>query len=152
MSVLRPSHEHSFMQVAEVLAQRSTCARRKVGAVLVNDYHHIIGTGYNGVARGMDHCHYNYCGGQHYPSGQGLEACLAIHAEQNALMQCHNVMEISAIYVTTSPCMHCLKMLLNTGCKMIYYKTLYDDKSLDLWTSFRGKYAHRVDYDLDPQV
>lgn len=131
----------TMMTVAEVMARRSTCIRRGVGCVLVNDRHHVIATGYNGVAAGMPHCNekgifrevsldveevYPYaCEGAFEPSGTALDKCQAIHAEQNALLQCRDVYSIYAIYSTTFPCIHCLKLLMNTSCKIIYYKEEY---------------------------
>lgn len=123
----RLSKNNYFIKIAELVAKRSTCKRRSVGAVLVNSHSHILATGYNGVPRGMDHCIENPCPGANLPSGQGLDLCQAIHAEQNALLQCKNVDEIEAIYTTTFPCMHCLKLLTNTSCKLIYFKEPYGD-------------------------
>lgn len=142
MMTSRPTRSESFLDIAYVLAQRSTCVRRRVGAVLTDAYTHIIGTGYNGVPKGYKHCIDQPCGGHTHSSGKGLESCLAIHAEQNALMQCPDVMKIDAIYVTTSPCMHCMKMLLNTSCQCIVYSELYDLAPLDLWHQFGRLSAH----------
>lgn len=152
MEMLRPSRIESFLEIADVLARRSTCIRRGVGAVLVDKYHHIIGTGYNGVPRGIDHCISKPCGGHNHPSGEGLEDCLAIHAEQNALMQCPDVMEIDTLYVTTSPCMHCIKMLLNTNCRVIVFRDEYSKQALDLWASFGRQYHHVVKSDLGTKI
>lgn len=124
-----------FMEMAVVLSQLSTCSRRKVGAILVDANHHIIGSGYNGVPKKLPHCTDIQCGGENFPSGQGLDVCQAIHAEQNALMQCPDVMKIDRIYVTTFPCTHCIKMLLNTGCKSIYYREPYSTVSEHIWKS-----------------
>lgn len=68
------------------------------------------------------------------PSGTGLAACQAIHAEQNALLQCRNITEIEACYCTASPCVHCLRMLLNTSCRRIIFAEEYPHpESKDLW-------------------
>lgn len=124
------------LHIASIIATRTTCIRRGVGCVLVNARGEILSTGYNGVASGQPHCSDNlgkHCSGSSAKTGENLEGCQAIHAEQNALMQCANVQEIEAAYVTASPCMHCMKMLLNTSCKHIYALEVYDDKALDLW-------------------
>lgn len=110
----------AFMAVAQILSSLGTCARRKVGAVLVNRRHHIIATGYNGVAAGYVHCEGDHtCEAARMQSGEGLELCEAIHAEQNALLQCKDVYDIDIIYVTTPPCLHCVKLLMNTSCRVI---------------------------------
>lgn len=74
------------------------------------------------------------CPGAAAPSGEKLDACEAIHAEQNALLQCRDVWAIDTAYVTCSPCVHCAKLLLNTGCARIVYGTSYDERALELWS------------------
>lgn len=123
---MRISSKECFMTIAFTLARRSSCVRRHVGCVLVDQNNHIIGTGYNGGPRGAPHCidDGSTCPGVGFASGEGLNRCEAIHAEQNALMQCKDVMAIHTIYTTTFPCEHCFKMIANTGCQQLYY---YDD-------------------------
>lgn len=135
MVITRPSIDTVMMQVARVMSYRSTCARRRVGCVLVNDMNHVVATGYNGVAAGQPHCIEKNCPGAQAPSGQGLDMCEAIHAEANALLQCGNVYDISAAYCTTAPCVHCVKLLMNTGCMNIYFKEDYphSKQSKSLW-------------------
>lgn len=142
---MRPTKDEYFLNIAKVVATRSTCIRRKVGAVLVSHLGHIIGTGYNGVAEGMPHCIDEPCEGSDAPSGKSLDMCLAIHAEQNALLQCHDVRSIDTIYCTASPCITCVKLLLNTSCKRIVFDEEYPHteskhiwvKSNRLWISSR---------------
>jgi dCMP deaminase len=97
--------------------------------VLVDENKHIMATGYNGVPAGMDHCLDTPCGGHFSASGQGLDKCHAIHAEQNALMQCSDIHRIHSIYVTTFPCIHCAKMIMNTSVKYLYYGEEYEHGS-----------------------
>lgn len=134
---IRPSKDNVMMEVARILSLRGTCARRMVGCVLTNHLGHILATGYNGVARGRDHCIEFPCLGAKHQSGQGLELCEAIHAEQNALLQCSDVQEIETCYTTTSPCAHCVKLLLNTSCNRIYYYEDYSDsqRCANIWMS-----------------
>lgn len=140
------------MELAQTTAKRSTCLRRHVGCVLLNERGHVLATGYNGVAAGLPHCNATQleikafverygmneawaehevtdyphaCGGHDSPSGTNLDACQAIHAEQNALLQCRNAWEIHTAYVTVSPCMTCVKMLLNTSCQRIVFAEQY---------------------------
>ena len=122
----RPTIAKTFLEVANVLSKRSTCARRRVGCVLVNNRNHILATGYNGVAPGQSHCIDTPCAGAQLPSGVGHDICEAVHAEQNALLQCSNVYDIEICYTTTAPCMACTKLLLNTSCKSIIFAKAYD--------------------------
>lgn len=117
----RPSKPQTFLRMARTLSEQSTCARRQVGVIMTDHMHQIIASGYNGVAHGARHCIDKPCPGAGQPSGMALDMCEAIHAEQNALMQCKDVMSLQSVYCTTSPCMHCLKMLINTNAVHIYY-------------------------------
>lgn len=128
----RPSSHATFMDIARTLAKRATCSRRQVGCVLVDKYNHIIGSGYNGVGKGLDHCTETPCPGAKLQSGSGLDICQAIHAEQNALLQCRDVQSIHVAYTTTSPCLHCAKLFLNTGVKLIVFDELYDAEAVRL--------------------
>lgn len=131
----------TFLKIAQELSMLSTCHRRQVGAVLTDKHYHIIGSGYNGVPIGAIHCTDEPCGGANKPSGEGLGLCLAIHAEQNALMQCKNMHDIHTLYVTTSPCEHCIKMLMNTSCKYIVYHHEYPHKRVfDMWSRHGGEW------------
>lgn len=149
---MRPSRDTWAMGLAVVTAQRATCLRRAVGCVLLNRRGHVLSTGYNGVASGQPHCnsigwtddgvgdgsisHPHACSGAHAPSGTNLEGCQAIHAEQNALLQCRDVYSIDTAYVTASPCMTCVKLLLNTSCQRVVYLEEYPHSTArDLWVS-----------------
>jgi dCMP deaminase len=114
-----------YIQMAQLVARRASCRRRQVGCVLVNENGHVLSTGYNGPARGVPNCTEHPCPGATYSSGEGLDLCEAIHAEQNALLQCHDVNLIDTCYVTTEPCAHCAKLLLNTGCQWVIYDEPY---------------------------
>ena len=114
-----------YMEMALVLSKLSTCVRRNVGCIIVDQNSHILATGYNGVPRGHSHCTDSPCGGAGYASGLSLNLCEAIHAEQNALIQCKDSMAVHTIYTTTFPCEHCLKMIANTGCKRVFYSSDY---------------------------
>jgi dCMP deaminase len=139
------------MSLVQETARRSTCLRRQVGCVLLNERGHVLATGYNGVAAGLPHCNEvtyasgiphepleygNSCLGAKAPSGQQLDGCQAIHAEQNALLQCKDVYEIHTAYVSASPCMTCVKLLLNTSCQCVVFKEEYPHaEAHKLWTS-----------------
>lgn len=132
----RPSFDKIWIEVAQVISKRATCSRRRVGAVLTDRNGIALATGYNGTARGDNHCLVAPCEGATLPSGTGLDRCRAVHAEQNALMACSDVWKIHTCYTTTSPCLHCIKMLLNTSCQRIVFLEEYPHSdSKTLWTS-----------------
>jgi len=132
---MRDSRNQYFLKIAQLVATRSTCPRRSVGCVIINPYGHIKGTGYNGVPKGFPHCIHTPCGGQDEESGMNLNFCMATHAEQNALLQCDNTMEIDTIYLTTAPCITCAKLIANTSCKTVIYSEGYADQSgIDMLT------------------
>jgi len=122
---IRPSKMMTFTRMADVLAEQSTCRRRQVGCILVDAGHHVLAVGYNGVAKGMPHCLDEPCAGAGSKSGEDLVLCLAIHAEQNALIRCKEPNMIRTCYTNVEPCMHCLKMLLNTSCQRIVFLQPY---------------------------
>lgn len=136
---MRPTRDQWAMDLAVVTAQRATCLRRQVGCVLLNSRGHVLATGYNGVAAGLEHCNQEdplkpgtfpfACEGARAPSGTELDACGAIHAEQNAMLQCANVYDIHTAYVTASPCVTCTKLLLNTSCRRIVFVAEYPHAS-----------------------
>jgi len=119
------------MEVARVVAKRSTCLRRQVGAVLVRD-NHILATGYNGAPAGLEHCLDTGCLREQMgiPSGERHELCRAIHAEQNVIIQAalHGVTTAgSTVYVTCQPCFICAKMLINAGIVRVVCEGPYTD-------------------------
>ncbi len=127
----RPSWDDYFMQIVEDVATRSTCRRRKVGAILVKDKR-IIATGYNGGPTGLAHCLEIGCLREQLgiPSGQQHELCRGVHAEQNAIIQAARYgvhTNGSVLYCTTQPCVQCTKMLLNAGVKEIVFREGYPD-------------------------
>ncbi|MGE4271768.1 MAG: cytidine/deoxycytidylate deaminase family protein [Desulfitobacterium sp.] len=135
----RPSWDEYFMQMAQVVAGRSTCLRRQVGAVIVKDKQ-ILSTGYNGSPSGLSHCAEKGCLRQQLgiPSGERAEICRAVHAEQNALVQAakHGVVINGAdIYTTVQPCVLCTKLLINAGIERVFYLYPYPDSlALELAT------------------
>lgn len=128
----RPSWDEYFLEMAQLVAKRSTCLRRSVGAVLVRDKR-ILATGYNGAPSGLKHCIEIGCLRQKLkiPSGERHELCRALHAEQNALIQAslHGIsVKGATLYATTQPCVICAKMLVNSGMKEIVITQGYPDK------------------------
>ncbi len=130
-SMKRPGWNQYFMQISKLVATRSTCMRRQVGALLVKEKN-ILATGYNGVPSGITHCDVTGCLRDQLkvPSGERHELCRGLHAEQNAIIQAarHGVnIDGSTLYCTDSPCSICSKMLINAGVQNIVYGRGYPD-------------------------
>ncbi len=127
----RPSWHEYFMRICELVSSRSTCTRRKVGAVLVKEKR-ILCSGYNGAPAKVPHCRVTGCLREqlNVPSGEKHELCRGVHAEQNAIIQAayHGIqVNGSVLYCTNQPCSICAKMIINAGIKTVYYKDVYDD-------------------------
>jgi dCMP deaminase len=127
----RPSWDEYFMKLAWLVAERSTCERHHVGAIIVEDKR-ILTTGYNGAASGTKDCLSLGClrNVMNIPSGQRHEICRAIHAEQNAIIQggYHGInIKSSTLYCTHSPCVLCAKMIVNAGIKKVVADIGYPD-------------------------
>ena len=129
---MRPSWDKYFMDIATLVASRSTCLRRKVGACVVRD-RRILSTGYNGAPSGITHCEDIGCLRERLkvPSGERHELCRGLHAEQNAIIQAAKIgvsLENAVIYITNHPCFICAKMIINSGIKKVVYRDGYPDK------------------------
>ena len=127
----RPSWETYFMDITALVAKRSTCLRRAVGAIIVKDKQ-ILSTGYNGAPSNVRHCREVGCLREklNVPSGQRHELCRGIHAEQNAIIQAafHGVsVRDASLFCTNQPCSICAKMIINAGIQKIYYRSGYAD-------------------------
>lgn len=141
----RKSHDDYFLEMLALVASRSTCQRRAVGAIIVDADHHILATGYNGVPRGFLHCGQSAtskleipewktvatitmidrngklpleCTGASDASGD-TRRCLAVHAEANAILQCQRLDLARTIYVTATPCWECAKLIANTSIQRV---------------------------------
>ena len=127
----RKSWDGYFMSIARLVAQRSTCLRRQVGAVIVKNKR-ILATGYNGAPSGIIHCSENGCLRKQLkiPPGERHEICRGIHAEQNAIIQAATFgvnISNAVIYTTHQPCFICTKMIINAHISHIYYIDEYPD-------------------------
>ncbi len=128
----RPNWDEYFLEIARIVARRSTCLRRKVGALIVKD-RRILATGYNGTPSKIKHCAEVGCLRRRLkvPSGERHELCRGLHAEQNVLLQAalYGVsLRESTLYVTNQPCIICAKMIINAGIKGIVISGGYPDK------------------------
>lgn len=115
----RPSWDEYFMEIAQVVALRSNCVKRKVAAVITLD-RRIISTGYNGTPRGVRNCNEGGCPrcNDLAPAGTDLGECVCSHGEENAITQAayHGVaVKGATLYSTYSPCLLCTKMIINAG-------------------------------------
>ncbi len=141
---MRLSRDAVGIALAQDWALRGTCKRRQVGCVLFDADGVELSSGYNGPASGEPHCIDFPCPGAGLKSGEGLELCEAIHAEANALLKCPDVRRIHTAYITHSPCLHCVKLLKNTGCFRIVFLHPYahDEASRAFW--IRGNKWYRM--------
>ena len=126
----RPTWDQYFLTITRQVAERSTCLRAQVGAVIVRDKN-ILATGYNGSPAGLPHCLDVGCliYRSTTPAGEVEENCFrCIHAEINAIAQAAKNgagIRDADIYITHTPCIHCFKVLINTGIKRIFYEKPY---------------------------
>ena len=128
----RPSWDEYFLKIAFDVSERSTCLRRRVGAILVKNKR-ILATGYNGAPSGLRHCEELGCirEERNVPSGERHELCRGLHAEMNAFLQAavHGVStQDSFLYSTTYPCSLCAKMIINAGVKRVVEAGDYPDQ------------------------
>ena len=146
----RPSWHQYFLTITHQVAERSTCTRAKVGAVIVRDKN-ILATGYNGSPAGLPHCTELGCliYTSRTPTGELEENCFrTIHAEINAIAQAaKNGASIrdADIYITHTPCIHCLKVLINTGIRRIFYERDYKTHTLSDLLRHSGVHLERVE-------
>ncbi|MDP8231836.1 MAG: cytidine/deoxycytidylate deaminase family protein [Candidatus Zophobacter franzmannii] len=132
MSKHRPYWQQYFMKMAYLCAERSTCTRRAVGAVIVRN-NQILSTGYNGAPKGVRHCSITGCLREqmNIPSGQRHEMCRGVHAEQNAIIQAAvngSSIKGGELYCTNQPCSICAKIIINSEIKKVYIAEPYNDK------------------------
>jgi len=132
MKNARPLWNEYFMKIAELVASRSTCLRRKVGAIIVRE-NQILSTGYNGAPKGVPHCEDVGClrTKMKVPAGERHELCRGVHAEQNAIIQAAvNGVSVKGgtMYCTHQPCSICAKIIVNAEIKNVYIADSYPDK------------------------
>lgn len=128
----RPSWKKYFIEMAYLVSERSTCLRRKVGAILVRN-NQILSTGYNGTPKNVPHCEETGCLREqmNVKSGERHELCRGVHAEQNAIIQAAvngTSIKGAELYCTNHPCSICAKMLINAEVKKIYIADDYPDQ------------------------
>lgn len=126
----RPNWNDYFMNVTQHVADRASCVKIKVGAIIVNNKR-IVSTGFNGTPQNLPNCQDGYCPRCHKDNSQGinLDSCFCIHAEENAIVEvgkekCNG----ATMYVTFSPCIHCSKLIIQSGIKKVVYKNVYNSE------------------------
>jgi dCMP deaminase len=129
--MIRPDNDTYFIRMAELVATRSTCLRRQVGAVVVKEKR-VLSTGYNGAPKGLKHCEEVGCIREQYhiESGTRHELCRGVHAEQNAVIQAAYFgvsIKDATMYTTDFPCVMCAKIIINAGIREIVFKDEYVD-------------------------
>jgi dCMP deaminase len=130
----RPSWDEYFLAMATVVARRATCDRKHVGAIIVDERHRIVSTGYNGSARGLPHCDDV---GHLMKEIEGRQSCVrTLHAESNALDDAGRRSEAGTIYVTVIPCFNCAKRIVNAGIRRVLWSEFYKSQNTDLVLAF----------------
>ncbi|KAG8756312.1 Deoxycytidine monophosphate (dCMP) deaminase [Serendipita sp. 396] len=137
---LRPQWDAYFMTLASLASQRSNCMKRRVGAILVRK-NRILATGYNGTPRGLTNCNEGgcpRCNGK-AKSGEALDECLCLHAEENALLEAgrERIGDGAVLYCNTCPCLRCSVKIVQTGVKEVVYNLGYsmDAAAADVFIS-----------------
>lgn len=123
----RPTKKGYYLAMLQLVASRSTCIRRAVGCIITDLEGHVLSTGYNGVPSGFDHCVDRPCLGASEAPGN-TSHCMAIHAEQNALLQCSDLDRARIMYCSNIPCFVCAKMIANTNIEYIICEQDYADE------------------------
>lgn len=125
----RPKWDSYFISLASLASQRTNCMKRRVGCVIVCKSNRVVATGYNGTPTGTKNCNEGGCprcnGGQ-FSKGKGLDLCLCLHAEENAIIEagrerCTN----STLYTTLFPCVLCARKIVQAGIKRVVYQDEY---------------------------
>lgn len=140
----RPDWDAYGSFLAYAVSLRGSCLRRKVGAVFMDIEHNVLGTGYNGKGAGLVNCADEPCKGATAQSGTALDACEAIHAELNAYSRVKDRHLIHTGYLTCSPCVHCVDMLLGTKCQRLVFTEEYphNEESKRRWLKGKREWVH----------
>jgi len=126
----RPEWDEYWMNMADQISRRSTCLRHNIGSVIVKD-NIIVSTGFNGAPRGLPHCSEIGCMRDKLkiPSGERIETCRGVHAEENAIIRGDPMrMEGATLYVNAKPCRWCSKAIINSGIKRVVYMDYYPEE------------------------
>ena len=152
----RPTWDNYFMSIAQQVATRSTCLRRQIGAVVVRDKR-ILATGYNNVPSGIDHCTTRGClrDELNIPSGERVELCRGVHAEQNAVVQAAKYgisIDGATVYADTRPCVLCAKTMINAGIKEVVFCGEFPDDLSRAMFAEAGVIVRQIQLPPSPQI
>jgi dCMP deaminase len=128
---MRDTRDEYYLKMLALVAGRSTCGRRLVGAIITDEAGHVLSTGYNGTPIGIPHCTEVACDGRFDPPGDSSR-CLSVHAEQNVLLQCTRLDLAYNLYISCTPCFVCAKLIVNTPIKRVICQEAYADVT-GLW-------------------
>lgn len=143
---MRPSLHQMYFGILNVVKQRSTCLRRRVGC-LITAGPGAVAIGYNGTISGSPHCSQCLRQELEIPSGQRHEICRAIHAEQNAIAQAAYYgipVHGATMYITHKPCIICFKLIMQAGISKILYKESYPDEGVDAEIRYAGMGIYKM--------
>ena len=129
----RPGWDAYYLGIARAVAARASCLRRRVGAVIVVD-NAILASGYNGTPIGVQNCDQGGCPrcASEAPVGAGYDACICVHAEQNAIAfaaRHGNATKGGTLYTTLRPCFGCAKDAIQAGIRRIVYAENFEYQS-----------------------
>lgn len=144
----RPSWDTYFMRMAFVVAQRGSCRRKSVGAIVVDDNHRIVATGYNGAPAGLPDCLEVGCDVRVVPGGPAKGSCVrTTHAEINGLLYAGRLAKGATLYTTVIPCKGCAMAIIQAGIKRCVYWEYYDSiGTVETEAMFAGKDQTSVDF------
>lgn len=118
-----------YLRIAKEVSTWTSCLRRGVGSVITVN-RRLVATGYNGAPTGVKSCkELNHCLREGRKSGEGLDLCRGTHSEQNALIQAARYgisVNGGDMYVTTLPCLTCMKLIINAGIKRVFFLEDYN--------------------------
>ena len=127
MKITRPNWNDYFMDMLDAIRLRGTCPRRQCSALIADERYILLATGYNGAPSGIDNCMDVPCGGQDDEKGD-TRNCIALHAEENAILHLEgNSRNAHIMYTTNLPCFHCAKIICQSSIKIIIYREDYAD-------------------------
>jgi dCMP deaminase len=137
----RPEPDAYFMGIAKAVRARANCTGRRVGAIIVRDAR-ILSTGYNGTPSKMVNCEEGGChrcaNPAAYPSGEGYDVCICVHAEQNALLAASRfgvAVENCTLYTTLQPCFGCLKELIQSNVREVCYLHAWESRFSEVYAA-----------------
>jgi dCMP deaminase len=133
--MIRPEKDLYYITIANTVSKRSSCIKRKVGAIIVVE-DSVVATGYNGTPRGTVNCNEGGCPRCKIAgAAEDYAKCFCAHAEENALIQAARTgMKVcgGVMFSLLSPCLPCSRMILNSGIAKLVYLNKWDEGEIPL--------------------